>query len=65
MLIISFLFLLSLDIKELRDTQQELSATLETKQDNTQKLQQTVDLQDDEIQRMHELKQKVNSLLTK
>jgi len=65
MLIISFLFLLSLDIKELRDTQQELSATLETKQDNTQKLQQAVDLQDDEIQRMHELKQKVNSLLTK
>jgi len=65
MLIISFLFLLSLDIKELRDTQQELSATLETKQDNTQKLQKAVDLQDDEIQRMHELKQKVNSLLTK
>ena len=46
-------------MKEVRDVQQELSASLETKQSNTQRLQQSVDLQHDDIDRMQELKQKV------
>ena len=49
-----------LEIKQLREMQQDLSATLEEKQGNTQKLQQSIDIIESDIERISEMKQKVS-----
>ena len=53
--------LVVLEIKQLREMQQDLSVTLEEKQGNTQKLQQSIDIIESDIERISEIKQKVSS----
>lgn len=54
-------YLVVLEIKQLREMQQDLSVTLEEKQGNTQKLQQSIDIIESDIERISEIKQKVSS----
>ena len=54
-------YLVVLEIKQLREMQQDLSVTLEEKQGNIQKLQQSIDIIESDIERISEIKQKVSS----
>ena len=54
-------YLVVLEIKQLREMQQDLSVTLEEKQGNTQKLQQSIDIIESDIEQISEIKQKVSS----